>query len=160
MAVSILDIDDFGSDDFNIIALHTSLEDYKLAYLVNKYGQLNLEKELIPLTLSKFATHTNFDFFKFEDKNERIVWSLIANKSVIESEPRIDSDINLVLTNTYSDIVLIPEYDTVDYFIKVEEALLPETVQQFISKLNVIKELDAIYELDKNTLVSINNLLF
>ena len=35
MQVHSLDIEDFGDDNYTLIGIHTSLEDFKLAYLLN-----------------------------------------------------------------------------------------------------------------------------
>jgi len=160
MAVSILDIDDLESNDFNIIAIHTSLEDYKLAYLINKHCQIKLTKELIPLTLSKFDISTSFDFFTFHDHDERIIWSLISNKSILSSKCYYTESLLLHEKKTFSDIILIPECDSVDFFLKVEEEIEPHLLINILNQIQVINKIDAVYELNKNALVSINNLLF
>ena len=36
MQVYSLDIDDFNEDNYTLIGIHTALEDFKLAYLLNK----------------------------------------------------------------------------------------------------------------------------
>lgn len=161
MAVSILDIDDFESDDFNIIAIHTSLEDYKLAYLINKYCQINLIKEPKPLTLSKFDLDTNFEFFTFYDENEKVNWSLISNKSVLSSICCYTTDLCLQEVKTFSEILLVPECQEVDFFLKVDEFFDHQILKNLIIKLSdEVKEIQKIYEINKTTLVSINNLLF
>lgn len=160
MAVSILDIDDFESDDFNIIAIHTSLEDYKLAYLINRYCHINLSREPIPLKLSKFDLDTTFEFFKFYDETEKVNWSLISNTSVISSTCCYSTDLYLQEVKQTSEILLIPECHSVDFFLKVDLFFDEQRINQLLIELNKVKEIKKIYEINKNTLVSINNLLF
>lgn len=160
MAVSILEIDDFASDDFNIIAIHTTLDDYKLAYLINKYCLINLSKEEIPLTLSKFDLNTTFEFFKFYDINQKVNWSLIANKSIITSNYLYTKNLELQEVKYFSEILLIPECVDVDFFLKVDEFFDVEHIKKLFTVLKKINGIDKVYEIDKNTLVSINNLLF
>jgi len=160
MAVSILEIDDFESDDFNIIAIHTSLEDYKLAYFINKYCSINLSRQQIPLKLSKFSLDTTFEFFKFYDAKEKVNWSLIANKSILSSTCYYSDKKELQENITFSEILLIPEYDTVDFFLKIDEFFDNQIINNLILELEQVKEIKKIYEINKNTLVSISNLLF
>jgi hypothetical protein len=160
MAVSILNIDDFESDDFNIIAIHTSLEAYKLAYQINKHCQISLALEPTPLTLSKFDINTSFDFFKYEDNDQRVIWSLISNKSIISSTCHYTDNLGWIETNIYSDIILIPECQAINFFIKIEESVAPEHLNSILNDLKKINDIEAIYEINKNTLVSIKNLLF
>ena len=42
-----LHIDDFEENDYLLIAIHTTLEDYRLAYFLNKYLGVQLQKQEI-----------------------------------------------------------------------------------------------------------------
>jgi len=160
MAVSILDIDDFESNDFNIIAIHTSLADYTLAYLINKHCQITLTKQPIPLTLSKFDINTHFDFFTYQDEAAQMTWSLIANKSLVATGHYHFLEYPLAANPIFSEIVLIPECETVDFFLKIEDSITPHQVNQLMNTLQSINHINAIYQINNDTLVSINNLLF
>jgi hypothetical protein len=43
IAVRKLNFDDSNKNDFQLVAIHTALEDYKLAYLINKKSTVNLQ---------------------------------------------------------------------------------------------------------------------
>ena len=49
MAIHKIQINDFVSDDYELIAIHSSLEDYKLAYRLNKELGLQLQKKMITI---------------------------------------------------------------------------------------------------------------
>ena len=44
MAIHRLDLDEFDEIDYYLMAIHTSLEDYRLAYFINKNLPINLSK--------------------------------------------------------------------------------------------------------------------
>jgi hypothetical protein len=44
MATHKLDLGDFDEVDYYLIAIHTSLEDYRLAYFINQKLPINLSK--------------------------------------------------------------------------------------------------------------------
>ena len=44
MAIHKIYIEDFVEEDYHLIALHTSLEDYRLAYFLNRELGLGLSK--------------------------------------------------------------------------------------------------------------------
>ena len=45
MAVHKLPLGDFDEIDYQLIAIHSSLEDYRLAYYINQNLPINLKKE-------------------------------------------------------------------------------------------------------------------
>ena len=44
MAIHKLDLGEFDEIDYYLIAIHTSLEDYRLAYFINQKLPINLSK--------------------------------------------------------------------------------------------------------------------
>jgi len=53
MQVYSLDIDDFNEDNYILIGIHTALEDFKLAYLLNKNLDTHFSKATYSLDLEK-----------------------------------------------------------------------------------------------------------
>lgn len=159
MAINVLELDDFESDNFNIIAIHTNLEAYRLAYLINQKAQISLEKSLNNLELSKFGLKTSFEHFMFEDKNNQIFWSLVANYS-FTTKLGYTNDYELCELKELSEITLVPEYADVSFFLKIEETQNKPYITNLLRELSTIDHVQKTFEIDKNTLVSINNLLF
>ena len=160
MAVSVLlEIDDFLSDDFGLIAIISSLEDYRLAYYINKYCQISLHKSSKPLVLTKFEIDTPFTIFHYEDEADQIYWSLISNRS-FESHLKYNQNFELEEVLIVSEILLIPECENANYFLKIDNFYDHTFIKSLINSLNSISGINCVYEVDKHTLVSINNLLF
>ena len=44
MAIYSLDINEFSNNDYSLIGIHTTLNDYKLAYLLNQFLQTKFTK--------------------------------------------------------------------------------------------------------------------
>jgi len=74
MQVHSLDIEDFGDDNYTLIGIHTSLEDFKLAYLLNN----NLD------TLFSKADYS-LDFERSDSKASFSVYNFNRNKNLLNS---------------------------------------------------------------------------
>ncbi|MBA4320474.1 MAG: IPExxxVDY family protein, partial [Flavobacterium sp.] len=52
MAIHKLDLGEFDEIDYHLIAIHTSLEDYRLAYFINQKFPINLGKNKNEIQIS------------------------------------------------------------------------------------------------------------
>ncbi|HQE35062.1 IPExxxVDY family protein [Flavobacterium alvei] len=161
MAIHKLDFDEFDEIDYHLVAIHTSLEDYRLAYFINQKLPINLSifKDEIHINIKE--GETKFSRFYYFDKENDISWNLIQNKNKViqqknETSQNLFSDVNMeVATKVY----LLPEFKKVDYFLKIEnieEGLL--TQMQLL--LNTIENISTAYNVDTNKIKSKNNLIF
>ena len=81
-----LDFDDFLDDDFELLAIHTTLESYHLAYFMNLTFDIQFKKsELIQ----------DFDFYEFNDEKNQSLWNLVANKGVQEQADTLEEQSTL-----------------------------------------------------------------
>ena len=161
MAVLKLSLGEFDAIDYDLIAIHTSLEDYRLAYYLN---------QKLPILLSKssdfieFKTQNGAAFFSifsclFEETEEQ--WTLIGNKDELinketgDSEDLFSKEQPKIATNLY----FIPEMKKVDYFLKIENTIL--NVNEIVSHINAIPQISTAYYVDvENLKKSKNNLIF
>ena len=65
--------------DYKLIALHTHLEDYQLAYFLNKTLHLQLAKTKGKACLT-MPSGGQFSYYTWEDTSTDITWHCIANK--------------------------------------------------------------------------------
>jgi hypothetical protein len=162
MAIHKLDLDEFDEIDYFLIAIHTSLEDYRLAYLINQKLSINLGKSKNEVQINIKEGETNFSRFYYYDKEKTISWNLIQNKNEVIQQ-RKDNSQNL-FSNTVLEIstkvYLLPEFKKVNYFLKIEN--VPETmnITEIQSLLNTIDYLSTAYTVDTNQIKSKNNLIF
>ncbi|MFH7016303.1 IPExxxVDY family protein [Flavobacterium sp. FlaQc-47] len=162
MAIHRLDLDEFDEIDYYLMAIHTSLEDYRLAYFINKNLPINLSKSKNEIHAQTKEGEASFSRFYYYDAEKTVSWNLIQNKNEIISASRSDSqDLFSNETSEVSTTIhLLPEFKKVDFFLKIEnseEALDFSEIQQ---KLNTIESIAAIYAVDTDKIKSKNNLIF
>ncbi len=160
MAVHKLNIDEFDEIDYDLIAIHTSLEDYRIAFLINQNLPILLSKSS---ELTSFYTKegvVNFSKFIFKEENSDSVWTLIQNKNSIEiqsageSSSLFDEQTNFIPKMVF----LLPEFKKVDYFLKIENS--EENIGNIINGINSIDKVSTVYLIDIENIKSKNNLIF
>ena len=148
MVIHKLDLDDFIECDFELLAIHSTLASYRMAYLLNRVLDVNFKN------VDKLH---NFDFFEYEDVNNQILWNLIANKGYLKEES-MENTATLFSTTAKTRAYLIPEYKKVDFFIKIEKGTFD--VQNIMTKINTIPQIITTFAIDFESLKSKNNLIF
>ncbi len=162
MAVHKLNIEDFDEIDYQLIAIHTTLEDYRLAYFINQQLNLQLKKTNCSIPIANKTGETQFSRFLFEDFKNDVVWNLIENQQYIEST---DVSLNQGLfatsrTNLTTKIYLIPEYKKVDFFLKIEDQNHSIETEKITSTIKNIAKISTHYFIDVEKIKSKNNLIF
>jgi hypothetical protein len=162
MAVHKVYIEEFVEDDYYIIAIHTSLEDYRLAYFINRDIAIRLSKNDSDIQSQVKEGETSFARFTFEDEKNDIKWNLVQNKNEIEGkENTITQDLFSNSDNSFSSSAyLLPEYKKVDFFLKIENAEKDINITEIVSKISGIDSIKMVYNVDKDKIKSKNNLIF
>ncbi|WP_420603683.1 IPExxxVDY family protein [Flagellimonas sp.] len=145
---------DFYDDDFQLIAIHSDLEDYAIGYAINSNCGLylkRLEKDLL------FNQNLSFSVFEWDDEMNDTYWTLISNKCAIQVD--IPSDGLFEKNTSFRTDYLIKEQKEVDYFLKVD-AGDEITLEQQIKSINKIPKVITAYPIDVQTLKSKRNLIF
>jgi len=162
MAVHKLDFDDFEEIDYHLIAIHTSLEDYRLAYFINQKLAINLgiNKDQIQINIKE--GETKFSRFYYYDVKKVISWNLIQNKNEViqqknEIRQNLFSNINLEVS---TKVYLLPEFKKVDYFLKIENVDEEINGAKIQLLLNTIENISTAYTVETNKIKSKNNLIF
>ena len=156
MQVYALEIDDFCEEEYSLIGIHSTLEDYKLAYLINKNLNTRFFKAKEDLQFTREKKKASFSIYNYENTKYDFDWFLIANSYRRENQTVSNELLLTSETKTY----LIPEKKKVDFFLKI----CGETEYDFVMKtINSIKSIENIitaYLIDKNTLKSKDFLIF
>jgi hypothetical protein len=128
--------------DFVLIAITAPLKDYRFCFKLNK--QLNIQF----YRLDELSLHTYPD--------EPLSYFSRYHYHLAESE----TDFYL-LVNKGSEGFLIPEMNNVDFFILIKNYIdNNESLEQFISGINKIPEVQVAVEVDPRKLKSNENLIF
>ncbi|TXD50062.1 IPExxxVDY family protein [Polaribacter sp. IC073] len=156
MQIHALGLDDFSEEEYSLIGIHTALEDYKLAYLLNKNLNTHFSKSQKNLEFENDKDSASFSIFNFSSKKYDFDWFLIANSSKRENL----TESNGLLLTTETRTYLIPEKKKVDFFIKISGEVAADYVESAVSKIKNIEQIITSYSIDKNTLKSKDFLIF
>ncbi|TDD78353.1 IPExxxVDY family protein [Flavobacterium caseinilyticum] len=162
MAIHKLDLGEFDEIDYYLIAIHTSLEDYRLAFFINQKLPVILSKSENEIQINIKEGETNFSRFYYIDKESTITWNLIQNKNeVIQykkgNTPNLFSGVTMEVA---TKVFLLPEFKKVDYFLKIENNDDTMNVSNIQLLLNTIDSISTVYLVDTNKIKSKNNLIF
>ena len=162
MAILKLDLGEFDEIDYYLIAIHTSLEDYRLAFFINQKLPINLSKSENEIQINIEEGEINFSRFHYNDEESTFSWNLIQNKNeVIQyKEGNTQNLFSNVTMEVATKAFLLPEFKKVDYFLKIEnnEGALDISNVQLL--LNTIDNVSTVYIVDENQIKSKNNLIF
>ena len=156
MQIHTLGLEDFYEDEYSLIGIHSALEDYRLAYLLNKNLDTRFAKSNKDLEFKKNKNKLSFSIFNFLHKKYDFEWFLIANSFKKENK----TTANELLLTTETKLYLIPEKKKVDYFIKISGEIAPHYVLNIVQKIKNIEQVITSYKIDKNTLKSKDFLIF
>ena len=157
MAIHKIQINDFVSDDYELIAVHSSLDDYKLAYMLNKELGVQLSKNLVYVEIAIPEGKSAFSNYIFDDEKNDVVWTLIENKTTIINSNKQTTSLFEQVDIT---VFLLPEFKKADYLIKIENIDYGFESESIIEKIQEIKNVTTAYAIDITNLKSKNNLIF
>ena len=147
-------------EDYQLLAIHSSLDEFKMAYLLNKHLEINMRRSRLDLDFNHAEVLANYPLYIFKEPVKYRNYYLIKNKytgplkKLISSGSLFNED-----EGTPQITYLIPEFKEVDFFLKVEEDLGQEQLQKLINKIAFIPNVITIYAVDANQLKSKNNLI-
>ncbi|RZK93091.1 MAG: IPExxxVDY family protein [Pedobacter sp.] len=127
--------------DFVLIAVTTSLKDYRTCYLINKHLNFNFIKDTdLEVELQQGNGPVYFSLYHEYWEASETDFYFIANKG--------------------SDGYLIPEMRGTDYFLMIKNYIDDNELEGLITALNKIPEIVAAVKIDPKKLKSRENLLF
>jgi hypothetical protein len=162
MAVHKLDFEDFDEINYQLLAIHSSLEDYRLAYFINQKLPINLSSNKNEIHINIKEGETKFSRFYYYDKEKEISWNLIQNKNEViqqkkDKSQNLFSNLNMEVS---TKVFLLPEFKKVDYFLKIENTEEVMDIKEIQLLLNTIENISTAYSVDTYKIKSKNNLIF
>ena len=156
MQIHSLGLEDFYEDNYTLIGIHTALEDFKLAYLLNNNLNTHFSRASFSLDFETNQTKASFSIFEYTNEKYDYDWYLIANSY---KEEKVNATDTLALS-TETITYLIPEKKSVDYFIKVVGEQDNLLIKRSMDTINSINQIVTCYTIDTNTLKSKEFLIF
>lgn len=160
MAVHKLILDDaFDEALYTLIAIHCRLEDYRLAYLLNKHLGITLSRK--PSDIDYKNGQVSYPIYEWEDHKQLITWSLVSNICKTEELQKSDYtslfDNQEKITKTFQ---LLPEHKTVNYFLKIDSEFSFSKEKYILESILKIPRIATAYNIDSSKLKSKDNLIF
>ena len=160
MAVHKLILDDAFDDAlYTLIAIHCSLEDYRLAYLLNKHLGITLSRKASDIDYNN--GQVSYSIFEWEDHKQLVTWSLVSN--ICKTEELQQSDYTSLFDNQEKitkTFQLLPEHKTVDYFLKIDSEFSFSKEKYILDSILKISQIATTYGVDSSQLKSKDNLIF
>jgi len=159
MALHKLLVDDFNDEPFSLLAIHCTLDDYRVAYHLNQYLHINLKRK--PQDLDFKYAASSYSIYEWEDKRHQTTWNLVSNVCRKEEDSLISTG---SLFNTQSKIIrmhnLIPEFKKVNYLLKINNGGNFINEKIIINKVQKISQIVTVYSINVSQLKSKENLIF
>ena len=156
MHVHALDFNDFKVEEYHLIGIHTALEDFKLAYLVNRSLKTQFKKARFSLDFQNKDRNASFSVYSYSNEKYDFDWHLISNSC---TQNRSASD-DLLLFSTETKTYLIPEKKKVDYFLKIVGEAEYNYLKKSVERLNEVPQIVTSYLINKDNLKSKDFLIF
>jgi hypothetical protein len=151
MAMHKLLVDDFCDTAFSLIAVHCRLEDYRMAYLINKYLNLKLKRCQLDLDVNNFSS--SYAVYEWEEAEVYTSWHLISNvcrkeEDALQSSGSLFQEQQKIL-KTYH---LIPELKKVDFLLKIQSEALEVNERKIVSGLQQIPQVITAYSVTQESI--------
>lgn len=154
-------LDEVFEQPYKLIAIHSSVEDFKLAYLLNKHLNLRLARTPKDIDLHMEAEHVLFAHFIYEDQQKYCTYHLVSNISRREAMSGSGEDSlffgeQMAVKKSY----LLPELKQVEFLVKIEDELDAVSEKLLISRILEIQQVSTAYAIDFDRIKTKENLIF
>lgn len=155
MSIKFHKLDFINDEKFFLIALHSNVEIFFLAYLLNK----NLKTSFKKMKYNIISNENDYLFERYQsiDKNKREKMDLFSNKSALKKNQTTDQVFSLFDSNYFKKFFFIDEFKDVDFFIKKDSI---NNLDLLIKKIKLIEEIESSYLVDEKLLKNKENLIF
>ncbi len=160
MVVSKLFLTDTYNDDYKLIAIHSSLEAYKLAFFINRQLEIQLKREEVDVDFTHEDSIGFYPLYYHYCSVTGCDFNLVANKCRANAT-NLQSNGGLFPKSESGQLTyLVPEYKWADYFFKIDDFSKLVNVPSLVESINTIKQVVTAYEVVTSTLKSKQNLIF
>lgn len=154
-------LEDVFEEAYKLIAVHCSVEDYKLAFLLNKHLDLRLARSRKDIDFQLKGMRILFALYSYEDQQKYCGFHLVSNISKAECQTTAGSN-SLFGENeiTFKKSYLLPEFKKVDFFLKIEEEANLISEKLLLEKIRRIPQVSLAYSIEHEKIKSKENLIF
>jgi hypothetical protein len=147
-------------EQYQLLAIHSTLEDYKIAFFLNKMLHLNLKRARCDVDFNHGDVQALYPLYIFKEPAKYLSVYLIKNKYK-GADKKVVSAGSLFTEQEFSPITtfFIPEYREVDYFLKIVGDLENRKVEKWLNQIALIPNIITTFSVDPDQLKSKNNLI-
>lgn len=145
---------DDSEDNFQIFAIYTDEQDYRMAFLLNKYLKLQLIKS--PSIIDK-NKKTDFSIFEYEDTTLINSWFLLSNHCLVNSNTFKTKELDLFDNNPaifQQKKFYFNKFKKAKFLLKI---ITDEDMVYYEKTLKRLKQIPQIYEVELIDLKRIKN---
>lgn len=161
MAIHKLYIDEIDVVNYSLIAIHTNLDDFRLAFFINKQLNLRLIKNDKNISIPIKELDVFYENFIYQNNDDGTDWCLFQNKNTILIKNNNDV-IDLFFENkleSKKQVYFLSDFKKVDFFLKINHSDTIN-VQDIINSINKIYQVTTVYSIDIKKIKNTNNLIF
>lgn len=154
---------DLPEPELELFALKSSVEDYRIVYMMNKELRTKFSKVNEDIELNDDTGKSFFSNFFYYDEKNRINWRLIDNRSLSHLHTQAEVNHPLFKESEFqisTSSFFIPELKAFDYLLLIEEVDAFFELQEVLYQLQQLKCISAIHQVRVENLKSKNNLIF
>ena len=155
MVTHALNLNELSTNDYALIGIHTVLNEYKLAYLLNKHLHIKFSKATYNLDFTEKLNTSFYTVYEYTNTALGYNWFLIANIYRPDCKK-----ITGVFDASNALKYLVSEKKKIDYFLKIESCFDIEYIVKTIETINNIPQIITSYEVEVESLKSKDFLIF
>ncbi|MBD3862984.1 IPExxxVDY family protein [Olleya marilimosa] len=160
MAVRKLSLDDFLEEEhYALIGIHCVIEDYRLAFLINKTLDIKLKRRLVDVTNP--SLNSSYALFEWFDEKQLTTYHLVANTCKVQQN-NLQQQSNSLFGEDSSgatNFYLLPEFKKVNYLLKIQTEFHNKE-KIILNNILRIPQVVTAYSIDADALKSKDNLIF
>ncbi|MGB7842583.1 MAG: IPExxxVDY family protein [Salinimicrobium sp.] len=154
-------LDEVFEKPFRLLAIHSSVEEYKLAFLLNKHLELRLTRSRKDVDFQMGELQVLFALYSFEDPQKYRNYHLVSNVAKGEQvAPAASHSLFGEEQVSFHKIHLLPEFKKVDFLLKIEDESFPVSEEQLLKQIKEIPQISTAYSIDFHQIKTKENLIF
>lgn len=149
-------------DTYVLLAIHSTVESYRLAYLLNKYLNMQFVRTAYDHDIILTDAIAHYPVYKFEDHMQSLSLYLVPNK--YNGTLRTTNTVVGLFSEQEQDVtvktVLIKEFKDVDYLLKIEVDDTEYDVAGMVKSFQGISQIISVYPVDAHIIKQPDYLIF
>ncbi len=152
-------LDCFEVDNFSLVGINSSLQIYRLIYLINKKLEISFERLDVDLDFKFNAGLANFPIYLYFSEDYKAKVYFIANKSKLQLFHKLSTGTLFEDTPQHTLKYLMPELKEIDFLLKIEEENEVINLKTILYDLNSIQQIEAAFEIGQDRIKHPQNLI-